>query len=77
MKLETKTPVRTGWSTKLTHLSLAALILLAATGLVITFAPFHAAVEWTVILHTVLGLLVLIPVLYATLRRIPSPPRGG
>ena len=64
MESNGKNKIRTGWSTRLTRWSLAALILLAASGLVVTFAPFHAAVEWTVLLHTVLGVLILVPLIW-------------
>ena len=64
MKANVNNSVRTGWSTRLTRWSLAALVLLAASGLVVTFAPFHAAVEWTVLLHTVLGVLALVPLVW-------------
>ncbi len=64
MKLETKNSVRTGWTTRLTRWNLTALLLLAASGLVVTFGPFHAAVEWTVLLHTVLGVLTLLPLIW-------------
>jgi hypothetical protein len=59
-----KNSVRTGWSTRLTRWSLAALLVLALSGLVVTFAPFHAAVEWTVLLHTVFGLVALVPLVW-------------
>ncbi len=55
-------PVRTGWDSLLTRFSLAALFFETVTGVAITFAPFHASVEWGVLLHTGIGLLVLIPV---------------
>ena len=64
MTPETKNPVRTGWSTRLTRWSLTALILLAVTGLVVTFGPFHAAVEWSVLLHTGLVVLALVPLIW-------------
>ena len=40
---------------------MAALLFEAGSGLVITFAPFHAAVQWSVILHTAIGALTLLP----------------
>jgi hypothetical protein len=52
---------RTGWRAGLTKLALVTLVFETVTGLLITFAPFHAAVEWSVLLHTALGLLTLIP----------------
>jgi Cytochrome c554 and c-prime len=57
-----QTSVRTGWKSSLSRLALAALLFEGASGLVITFAAFHAAVEWTVLVHTVLGLLAVIPI---------------
>jgi len=56
------TSVRTGWRAWSTRLSLAALLFLTVTGLAITFAPFHASVEWGVLIHTLVGLVTLIPV---------------
>jgi hypothetical protein len=53
--------VRTGWSSLLTRLALAALLFETVTGLVITLAPFHGAVQWNVLLHTAVGLLILVP----------------
>ncbi len=64
MSPETKNDVRTGWTTRLTRWSVAGLLLLALTGLAVTFGPFHAVVEWTVLLHTVLGVLLLAPIVW-------------
>ncbi|MCP3957914.1 MAG: hypothetical protein GY719_08685, partial [bacterium] len=60
-------PVKTGWTSVLTRLSLMALLFLTATGLAVTFAPFHPAVQWSVLLHTVAGLLILIPIVWYSL----------
>ncbi|HEX6202060.1 MAG TPA: multiheme c-type cytochrome [Thermoanaerobaculia bacterium] len=54
--------VRTGWTSLWTHVALGALLVEAATGLLVTFAPFHAAVQWGLLVHTVLGLLLLVPI---------------
>jgi len=56
------TPVRTGWESVLARGSAFALVFLGATGLAVTFAPFHSSVEWGVIVHTAVGLLTLAPV---------------
>ena len=40
---------------------MAAILFEAATGLLITFSPFHAAVQWGVIAHTAIGALTLLP----------------
>ncbi|HSL82568.1 MAG TPA: multiheme c-type cytochrome [Thermoanaerobaculia bacterium] len=55
------TTFRTGWTAGLTKLALATLVFEAATGLLITLAPFHAVVEWNVLLHTAVGLATLVP----------------
>ena len=54
--------LRTGWSTWSTRVSSTSLLFLAASGLLVTFAPFHSAVEWSVLVHTAVGLLTLIPI---------------
>jgi hypothetical protein len=51
----------TGWSSWWTRLCLIALVFEGATGLLVTFAPFHAAVQWGVLIHTGLGLALLMP----------------
>jgi hypothetical protein len=46
---------------------MAALLIEAATGLAITFAPFNALVQWSVLAHTGLGAAALLPfALYCT-----------
>jgi hypothetical protein len=54
--------IRTGWVSGITRLSLTALLFETVTGLVIAYAPFHPAVEWSVLAHTAIGLLTLVPV---------------
>ena len=54
-------PRRTGWAGPLTRLALTALVFETATGLLVTLAPFHAAVEWALLAHTVVGLAVMVP----------------
>ncbi|MCP4205161.1 MAG: hypothetical protein GY769_24895 [bacterium] len=51
--------LRTGWSTRLTKLAVAALLFLLLSGLLITFAPFQAAMQWNVLVHTLVGLVTL------------------
>jgi hypothetical protein len=59
--METGKLIRTGWSARITRSGLVALLFLTVTGLGITFMPFHAVVEWGVLIHTGVGLLVLLP----------------
>ncbi len=53
--------LRTGWAACLARLTMATLIFEAVSGLAITFSPFHAAIQWSVIGHTVIGALTLLP----------------
>ena len=53
--------VTTGWASWLAKFSMAALLFEAVSGLAITLSPFHAAVQWSVIVHTVVGALTLLP----------------
>jgi hypothetical protein len=46
---------RTGWGALLSKTAGAALAFLAVTGLAITFGPFHASVQWGLLVHTAIG----------------------
>ncbi|RPH54352.1 hypothetical protein EHM82_06990, partial [bacterium] len=60
--MTTTTPaLSTGWSSWWTRLCFIALLFEGATGLMVTFAPFLAAVQCGVLLHTVLGLDLPVP----------------
>ncbi len=52
----------TGWRGWLVRLTLTALLFEILTGLAITLAPFHATVQWSVLLHTAVGAATLLPV---------------
>ncbi len=54
--------IRTGWETWLARSSMAALVFEIVSGFAVTLAPFHAAVEWGVLLHTVVGAITLLPI---------------
>lgn len=53
--------LRTGWASRLAWFGLAVLVFEAVTGLAITVAPFHAATQWSVLVHTGVGALTLLP----------------
>jgi hypothetical protein len=53
--------LRTGWASRWTGLCLSALVLEAITGLLVTFASFQAIVQWGLLVHTVVGLAVTVP----------------
>jgi len=51
----------TGWVSVLARLSMALLVFEGLSGLAITFLPFHPALQWTVIGHTLAGLMTVLP----------------
>ncbi len=53
--------VRTGWISWLARMSMAALCFEAVSGLAITFLPFQPAVQWSVLVHTLVGVAILLP----------------
>ncbi len=59
---ETVRPLRTGWGSALARFSMAALVFEAVSGLAVTFLPFLPAAQWTVLVHTAVGALTLLPV---------------
>jgi hypothetical protein len=54
--------LRTGWRSALARLSMGMLLFLSVTGFAITFLPFDPATQWSVVLHTVIGVVTLIPI---------------
>jgi len=55
---------RTGWSSALSRSAGAILLFELATGLAITFGPFHPSVQWALLLHTILGVIGTVPLLW-------------
>ena len=53
--------LRTGWASLLARVCFALLVFELITGLAITFAGFNAVIQWSVLVHTVAGLIMLIP----------------
>lgn len=58
---------RTGWGALLSRAAGAALLFLTATGLAVTLAPFHAAIEWGLLLHTGIGVVCVAPLVWYAL----------
>jgi hypothetical protein len=52
---------RTGWSTVLARVVAAILMFEIVSGLAITFGPFHPAIQWGLLLHTIAGILTIAP----------------
>lgn len=55
------TQIRTGWSAVLSKAVAALLLFEVISGLAITFGPFHPAIEWGLLLHTMVGLIMVAP----------------
>jgi hypothetical protein len=53
--------IRTGWAPALARATAATLLFELISGLAITFGPFHPAIEWGLLLHTVVGLVAAAP----------------
>ncbi len=53
--------IRTGWSTVLARAVGAILVFELVSGLAITFGPFHPAIQWGLLLHTIAGILSIAP----------------
>jgi hypothetical protein len=53
--------IRTGWTGLLARATGGLLLFELVSGLAITFGPFHPAIEWGLLLHTVVGVLALAP----------------
>ncbi len=54
--------IRTGWPSLLAKVTMGLLALETVTGLAVTFGPFHAAVQWGLLIHTAAGIAMLLPV---------------
>ena len=52
---------RTGWISVLAKIAMAGLLFEGISGLAITFRPFHPVEQWSVLVHTLAGLAILLP----------------
>ncbi len=55
---------REGWASMVARLAMGVLLFETVSGLAIRFMPFHIAVEWSLIVHTAVGLLAAVPVVW-------------
>lgn len=53
--------LRTGWASILARVTAALLLFELVSGLAITFGPFHPAVEWGLLAHTLIGVAAIAP----------------
>jgi len=66
--LNERSEAHLGWQSWLAAASLGILVFETVSGLAITLSRFHAAVEWGLLVHTVLGLATLAPLSWYMLR---------
>ena len=59
-----KRGTRTGWSARLSKVTGGTFLFLAVTGLAVTFGPFHPVLEWSLLLHTAIGIAAVLPLLW-------------
>jgi hypothetical protein len=57
-----------GWASWLARFSLSVLLFEVATGLAITFGPFRAATQYSVLFHTAVGAITLLPLAWYCLK---------
>jgi len=55
---------RTGWSRVLSRAAAAILLFELLSGFAMTFGPFHPAIEWGILLHTIVGTATLAPLIW-------------
>src|SRR5215469_6609610 len=55
---------QTGWSNILARAAVGILLFELVSGLAITLGPFHPAIQWGLVLHTVAGVLTVAPLLW-------------
>ena len=60
--------LHTGWAAFLAKAAAAILLFELVSGLAITFGPFHPAIEWGLLAHTIIGLLTLAPFVWYFVR---------
>jgi hypothetical protein len=66
--MDDKPVPKTGWSSFLSRFSITGLLFLTVTGLAIAYAPFHATMQWGVLIHTAIGILALLPLFWYTVQ---------
>ena len=60
--------IYTGWQSKLAKATAATLLFELISGLAVTLGPFHPAIEWSLLAHTVAGVLTIAPLAWYFVR---------
>lgn len=64
----TNQAAQSGWTSGLAKISMGILLFEAISGLAIRFLPFHSTIQWSVIVHTFIGVLAAGPVIWYVAR---------
>ncbi|MDA1275067.1 MAG: MFS transporter [Verrucomicrobia bacterium] len=59
---------KVGWGSCVATITMGILLFEAISGLAIRFLPFHSAIQWSVIVHTILGVIATVPVVWYMVR---------
>ena len=65
---ESSTSYQASWSDVLARVAAAILLFELVSGLAITLGPFHPAIEWGLLLHTVAGVIAIAPLAWYCIR---------
>ena len=60
--------IRSGWSSLLSRATAAILLFELVSGLAITLGPFHPAIQWGLLLHTIFGVITIAPLAWYFVR---------
>jgi len=63
---------QSGWSAALSRTAAGLLLFEMVTGLAVTFGPFHPSVQWSLLLHTIGGMLAITPLIWYCVRHWKS-----
>ncbi len=58
---EDQSLIKTGWISFLSRFSMGVLLFLIISGLIITFSSFNTISQWSVLVHTIVGIVTLLP----------------
>jgi hypothetical protein len=59
---------KTGWSSLLSRSAAGLLVFELVSGLTVTLGPFRPSTEWSLVLHTIVGLLAIAPLVWYSIR---------
>jgi hypothetical protein len=60
--------IQAGWSTVLARTAAAILLFELVSGLAITLGAFHPTTQWSLLLHTIAGVIAIAPLVWYCVR---------